>query len=139
MKHDNITFHEAAIFISSHSKDLFLRYCDIVSITTERPYIVIHTKDVLKEIWVNSTLHVFVEKLPSVFILINQSSIINLFHLSVYTQKGSEYMLHLNNGLKYKVARRKRKMFKERLLYLKNNCSLDCALRLVCNNKCQSQ
>ena len=57
MKHDTITFHETDIFISNHSKNLLLKYCDIVAITTDRPYIAIHTKYDIKEILINSTLH----------------------------------------------------------------------------------
>ena len=139
MKHDTITFHETDIFISNHSKNLLLKYCDIVAITTDRPYIAIHTKYDIKEILINSTLHEIIGQLPCVFFLSNQSTIINLFYLSAYTQKDSEYLLYLNNGQKYKVARRKRKEFKAKLLYLKENCSLDCARKITCNNICLVQ
>lgn len=124
------------MLICSHSKNMLLKYCDIVAIITDRPYIVIYTKDNDKGILVNSALRDLIEHLPSVFFLSNQSTIINLFYLSAYVQKGSEYLLYLNNGQKYMVARRKRKEFRERLLYLKENCSLDCERKINCNRIC---
>lgn len=139
MRNDTITYHDMDMFISSHSKNLLLKYCDIVAITTDRPYVVIYTKDNDKGIFVDSTLHDIIEQLPYVFFLSNQSTIVNLFCLSVYTQKGSEYLLHLNNGQKYRVARRKRREFRARLLYLIENCSLDCECKINCNRICLKQ
>lgn len=136
MRNDIITYHDMDMFISNHSKNMLLKYCDIVAVTTDRPYVVIYTKDNDKGILVNSTLRELIEHLPDVFFLSNQSTIINLFYLSAYMQNGSEYLLYLNNGQKYMVARRKRKEFRERLLYLMENCSLDCECKINCNRIC---
>lgn len=139
MKKDIITYHERDIFISSSSKKIFLKYCNIVAVTTDRPYVAFYTKDAIKGVLVNSTLREIVKQLPNVFFLSNQSTIINLFNLSTYTQKGSEYLLCMNNGQTYKVARRKREELKARLLYLKRNCSLDCEYGITCNRICLKQ
>lgn len=136
MKKDTIKYHETDIFISSFSKNMLLKYSDIVAITTDRPYVAFHTKDNIKGVLVNSTLHEIIEGLPTVFFLSNQSTIINLYNLSIYTQRDSEYLLYMNNGQKYKVARRKRKEFRMRLLNLKKCCSLDCECNITCNRIC---
>lgn len=81
MKKDIITYHETDIFISSSSKKIFLKYCNIVAVTTDRPYVAFYTKDAIKGVLVNSTLREIVKQLPNVFFLSNQSTIINLFNL----------------------------------------------------------
>lgn len=136
MKKDTITFHETDIFISSFSKNLFLKYCDIVAVVTDRPYVVFYTKNDMKGFVVNSTLREIIDQLPGVFFLSNQSTIINLFNLTAYAQRGSEYLLCMNNGQTYKVTRRKREEFRARLSYLKRICSLDCENRNTCNRIC---
>lgn len=136
MKRDTITYHEVDIFICCFSKNLFLKYCDIIAVTTDRPYVVFYTKNDIKGVLVNSTLRDIIKHLPNVFFLINQSTIINLYNLSAYTQRGSEYLLYMNNGQLYNVARRKKEEFRARLLYLKKTCSLDCEHRMTCNRIC---
>jgi len=139
MSNDTITYYEMDMFISSYPKNIFLKYCDIVAITTNRPYVVFYTKDDMKGVFVNSTLHEIIERLPYVFFLINQSTIINLFNLTAFTRSGSVYLFHLDSKQEYKVARRKRKEFWIRLSYLKQKCSLDCEHRMACNRICMKQ
>ncbi len=136
-------YHNTDILISGCSKGLSLRYCDIVAITTSKPYVIIHTKNNSGKILVNSTLHEIIECLPCTFFLSNQSTIVNLFNLNSYRQEGTDFLLYLDNGLKCKVARRKRKEFKSKLSYLKTilkkKCPSDCEHKTICGKICLNQ
>ncbi len=136
MKKQKIKCDTRGMFIYSNSEIIALKYYDIIAIVTDMPYTVVLAKGHKKGIYIESGLSNIIEELPSVFFLCNQSAIVNLYYLQVYEEKYEQYTLHLNTGLTFKVSRRKKQAFKERLLYLKENCSLSCEQLHSCSKIC---
>ncbi len=138
MRKHNVSYNGSEMHIQNKNGSDYssLKYYDIITIITDTPYVTILAKGYEKKIYINYSLSKIIEELPSVFFLCNQSTIINLYYLRLYEEKYSQYTLHLKNGQNFKVSRRRRNAFKDRLLHLKSNCSLDCEQKSLCNKIC---
>jgi DNA-binding LytR/AlgR family response regulator len=103
-----ITFCDKEMIIDKKNKVICLSYSKIVDISTNRPYVVISTMD-NQSIYLEASLIELEENLPIVFFRCNQSSIINLFHVTCY----KENEIYLVFGKVFILSFAKKKLSKQ--------------------------
>jgi DNA-binding LytR/AlgR family response regulator len=104
-------------------------YCEIVNISTNRPYIEIVTIH-NKTIYVDGSLSKIIPNLPPYFFRCNQSSIVNLLYVKLYAQPA----LHTALNKKFTVSAHNFHTCKEKLVWVQKTYTacLDC---LFCKSK----
>ncbi len=102
----NIQFDSDRIAITGHSCMHMLNYEDIVYIMTDRPYIIIVTKNKKKHYLLQSSIKQIISMLPYFFCICNQSTIINTNYLIGYQKIENEFRIQLIIGAEFKVSRR---------------------------------
>jgi len=117
MKKTEISFSENQLTIIEKASVSIFRYTDIIGVFCEHPYLKIETINKNRKLFFHSLKEI--EKLlPFPFVMCNRSAIINLLHLIQIKTENSNCYIHLNNGQKIPVSRRKKNELMEKIKQL---------------------
>jgi DNA-binding LytR/AlgR family response regulator len=106
-----IGYGDKEMYIKQSLKIYRLKYENIISISVDRPYIMITIPD--KNIYMETSLTKLETNLPDFFFRCNRKTVVNLMHVLVY--KESDGNLYTNLGKVYNVSFRRRKYCMKRI------------------------
>jgi len=108
MKKAEIQFSEEQMTIFDGSNIQKFNYHDIIGIFCDYPYIKIETTTDPKSKLIFHSLKEIGQLLPSLFIMCNRSSIINIMYINQMKYEVNQSFLCLNNGRQIRIPRRKK-------------------------------
>ena len=100
------------IMVIRYSYMQMIRSEDIVCVYTDRPYLVIVTKEKVKSHLLQFSIKQMIDILPGNFCICNQSTIVNVDYLTVWQKRKEEYWIRLITDHEFKVSRRCRNTLK---------------------------
>ena len=101
-----IQFNSDGIMIIRYSYMQMIKFEDIVCVYTDRPYLVIVTKEKVKSHLLQFSITQMIDILPDNFCICNQSTIVNVDCLTVWQKRKDEYWIQLITDHEFKVSRR---------------------------------
>ena len=131
-----VIFYHLKIEVPDDTKVVALYYGELMYIVYDSPYCWLHFTG-NKKYKVETTLQYMLDNLPIAFIRCNKSVILNVFYYEEYDQ--TSLMVRMNDGMKFKFARRRVRNFNETKLKLLR-ISPPCVNCYVCTNeKCENR
>ena len=127
---NGLIFNDNELIIQERSKGVCLRYCELVSIKADRPYVALLTA-IGKRYDVSISLQKIMEYLPEFFFRCSQSDIVNLLYIKKYEPKGQSLLLHAIPNQMVSVSKLNRKSFYEKYVSTRSSYS-KCIKCLFC-------
>ena len=117
---NGLVFNDNELIIQERSKGVCLRYCELVSIKADRPYVALLTA-IGKRYDVSISLQKIMEYLPEFFFRCSQSDIVNLLYVTEYESKGQSLLLHAIPNQTVSVSKLNRKSFYEKYATIRSS------------------
>ena len=114
MKKTKLIFSKDRLTVIEKTSVSIFHYIDIVGFFCEHPYLMIVTIDKNKKLIFHS-LKEIIQSLPFSFVMCSRSAIINITHIIQLKIQHSNWFIHMNNGQKILIPRRKKSNIMEKI------------------------